>query len=242
MERVMFKYVYNYFHTNDLFYKYQAGFLPGHSTVYQLIETYDYIVKAIDEGKFCCMVFCDLSKALDRVWHKGLIFKLQSYGIRGNLPKWFESYLSGRSQRVLHRNTISTYKFLYAGVPQGSVLLFLIYVDDVAEKMSSLCRLYADDNSLQHCSTTCNIHDIESVINNDLYCLDMWSKQWLLKFNPLKTKTMLFSTRKNLQFPCLKFQDWDLDFVSTHKHLGITFSQDLGWSTHIDSMIANAYK
>lgn len=65
---------------------------------------------------------------------------------------------------VLHKNTISTYKFLYAGVPQGSVLgplLFLIYVNDVAEKMSSLCRLYADDNSLQHCST--NIHDIHKM-------------------------------------------------------------------------------
>lgn len=70
---------------------------------------------------------------------------------------------------------MSMYKCLYAGVPQGLVLgplLFLIYVDDVAEQMSSLCRLYADDNSLQHCST--NIHNIESVINKDLYCLDMW--------------------------------------------------------------------
>ena len=61
MERVVFKYVYNYFHSNNLFYKYQAGFLPGHSTVYQLIETYDSIAKAIDKGQDYCMIFCDLS-------------------------------------------------------------------------------------------------------------------------------------------------------------------------------------
>jgi hypothetical protein len=60
MERVIFKHVYNYFHKNDLFYKYQAGFLPDHSTVFQLIETYHSIVKSIDDGKSCCMVFCDL--------------------------------------------------------------------------------------------------------------------------------------------------------------------------------------
>lgn len=127
-----------------------------------LIETYDCIVKAIDEGKFCCMAYCNLSKAFDRVWHKGLNFKLKSDGNSGNLLKWFESVLNGRSQRVFHRNTMSMYKCLYAGVPQGSALgplLFFIYVDYVAEKMSSLCRLYADDNSLQHCST--NIHDIK---------------------------------------------------------------------------------
>ena len=61
MERVVFKYVYNYFHSNNLFHKYQADFLPGHSTVYQLIETYDSIAKAIDKGQDYCMIFCDLS-------------------------------------------------------------------------------------------------------------------------------------------------------------------------------------
>lgn len=63
------------------------------------------------------MVFCDFSKAFDKVWHKGIIFILQSYGTTGNLLKWFESFLSGRSKRVLHRNTMSLYKFIYAGVP-----------------------------------------------------------------------------------------------------------------------------
>jgi hypothetical protein len=70
------------------FFLYQAGFLPGHSTVYQLNETYDNISKSIDDGESCCMIFCDLSKAFDRVWHKGLLFKLQSYGINGDLLSW----------------------------------------------------------------------------------------------------------------------------------------------------------
>lgn len=64
-ERIIFKHVYNHLHSQNLFYKYQAGFLPGHSTMYQLLEIYHSIVKSIDEGKFCCMVFCDLSKAFD---------------------------------------------------------------------------------------------------------------------------------------------------------------------------------
>ena len=51
----------------------------------QLIEMYDYILKAIDEGKYCCIVFCDLSKAFDRVCHKGLHFKLQSHGTSNHL-------------------------------------------------------------------------------------------------------------------------------------------------------------
>ena len=71
----------------------RQDFLSGHSTVYQLIETYDCILKTIDEGKLSYIVFCDLSKAFDQVWHKGLLFKLQTYGVYGNLLKWRQSYL-----------------------------------------------------------------------------------------------------------------------------------------------------
>ena len=95
---------------------------------------------------------------------------------------------------------MSNFKFLQAGVPQGSVLgplLFFIYVNDVAKNVSiSFCRLYADDNSLQNCST--NIDSIQLELNNDLNQLDKWSKQWLLKFNPSKTTAVLFSKKKNL--------------------------------------------
>ena len=135
LERIFFKHVYNYFHCNNLFYKYQTGFLPGHSTVYQLIETYHNIVKNIDEGKSWCMVFCDLSKAFDRVWHEGLLFKLQTYGITGNLLQWFKEYLYNRKQKVFYKDLLSKSLKMNAGVPKGSLLgslLFLIYVNDVA--------------------------------------------------------------------------------------------------------------
>lgn len=93
--------------------KYQARFLPGHSTVFQLIETYDHILRATDQGQ-SCMIFCDLSKAFDRVWHKGLLFTLNVYGITGNLFKWFNSFLVNRKQRVMYREVLSSIKSINA--------------------------------------------------------------------------------------------------------------------------------
>lgn len=197
MERIIFKHVYNYFYDNNLFYKYQAGFLPGHSTVYQLIETYDHILKAIDQGQSCCMIFCDLSKAFDRVWHKGLLFKLHTYGITGNLFKWFNSYLVNRKQKVMYREVLSSTKPVNAGVPQGSVLgplLFLINVNDIADNMLTFCRLFADDNSFQHAAI--NVQDIEFNLNQDLLNLEIWSKKWLLSFILRKQKQFILILKK----------------------------------------------
>ena len=170
MERIIFKHVYNYFHFNHLFYKYQACFLPGHPTVYQILETYHSIVKSIDEGKSCCMAFCDLSKAFDTVWHKGLLFKLQTYGITGNLLEWFRSYLLDRKHKVMYKNLLSPSNTINAGVLQGSVLgpllFFFIYVNDVSENMLSMYRLFADDNSIQYSSNS--VDEMENFVNHDL--------------------------------------------------------------------------
>ena len=97
------------------------------------------------------MVFCDISKAFDRVWHKGLLFKLRQYIIDDGVLARINSYLSNRQQRVVINSFFSSFRNVTAGVPQGSVLgplFFLIYVNDISEHIFSLTRLFADDSSL----------------------------------------------------------------------------------------------
>ena len=74
-ERVIFKHPYNHFRDNDILSHLQSGFIPGNSTTNQLTFLYNTFCKAVDSGKEVHVVFCDVSKAFDRVWHKGLLCK-----------------------------------------------------------------------------------------------------------------------------------------------------------------------
>ncbi len=127
MERCVHKYLYNFLITNNKLTPFQSGFIKGDSTVNQLTYIYNDICKALDEGKEVRAVFCDISKAFDRVWHKGLLYKLSSLGITGSLPDFFSSYLSKRRQRVVYGNSSSSWASINAGVPQGSILGPLLF-------------------------------------------------------------------------------------------------------------------
>ena len=96
MERVIYKYVFNHLQRNKLIYEYQSGFLPKYSTVYQLLEMYNCILNSPEKKEISCFVFCDFSKAFDKVWHKGLLHKIKSYDVDSNLLSWLSSYLQDR--------------------------------------------------------------------------------------------------------------------------------------------------
>ena len=117
--------------------------MPGKSTVNQLVYSYNGFCKALVEGKEVRAIFCDISKAFDRVWHKGLLYKLGSVGISGTLLHWFANYLE-LSYLVLHLIGLS---LIQASI-LGPLLFFFFYINDIVENINSKMRLFADDTSL----------------------------------------------------------------------------------------------
>ena len=114
-------------------------------------------------------MFLDISKAFDRVWHDGLLFKLESKGVSGNLFQLIKSFLSGRFQRVLLNGQTSDWETIQAGVPQGSILgplFFLIYINDLADNLNSNVKLFGDDTFLF--SEICDLLETANVLNYDL--------------------------------------------------------------------------
>ena len=79
-ERAVFKYTFNYIRDNQLLTPFQSGFMPRDSTVNQLVHLYHVFSEALDKRKKLRIVFCDISKAFDRVWHDGLLLQIKQYG------------------------------------------------------------------------------------------------------------------------------------------------------------------
>jgi len=130
-------------------------------------------------------VFLDISKAFDKVWHDGLIFKLEQNGISGTLLKLYQNYLSNRKQRVVINGSYSNFSSVESGVPQGSVLgplLFLVYINDLERNIKSNVKFFADDTMLF------SIVKNPELSADDLNLNHRWAHQWKLEFNPDATK------------------------------------------------------
>ena len=152
----------------NILYKYQSGFRIKHSTDLYLSYLNDKILKGFDNGLFTGMILMDLQKAFDTIDHNILLEKLKVIGFCHNTVNWFHSYLTDRAFLVSKENKYSSISKILGGVPQGSILgplLFLIYVNDMKQPVSSDLLLYADDSCLifQHIHVT----KIEKHLDND---------------------------------------------------------------------------
>ena len=248
-EKIIFNQLYIYFEYNNLITKNQSGFRPGDSTTNQLLYLVNEIHEAFENPKSLEVraVFLDISKAFDKVWHDGLIFKLKQNGVHGNLLKLFESYLHNRKQRVVLNDSFSDYSIIESGVPQGSVLgplLFLIYINDLERNIKSNIKFFADDTMLF--SIIKNPAVSAADLNHDLNLICQWAHQWKMEFNPDPTKQateVLFSCKKaSPHHPQLMFNGNAVAKVKDQKHLGLILDQGLSFEKHLNEKITKAKK
>ena len=157
-------------------------------------------------------VFLDISKAFDKVWHNGIIFKLEQNGISGKLVSVLSDFLKARKQGVIPNGQVSSWTVVNAGVTQGSILgplLFLIYINDLADGLSPNAKLFADDTSLF--SVIHNVDISTNELNKDLCQINKWAFQWKMSFNtdPSKQAQEIILSRKTKKIfhPLLRFDN-----------------------------------
>ena len=225
----------------------QSGFKPGDFCINQLLAITHEICKSFDDGFEVRGVFLDISKAFDKVWHEGLIFKLKQNGISGNLLNLLCDFLRNRKQRVLLKWQVSDWSDVRAGVPQGSMLgplLFLIYINDLSEGLPSNSRLFPDDTSLFSVIHDSNISAFG--LNSDLAKIYRWVFWWKMSFNPhhkKQTQEVIFSRKsKAISHSPLVFNNNNVIQTASQKHLGIILDTRLSFENHLETVLCKINK
>ena len=200
-KRIIYNNTDGYRIDNNLISQNQSGFKCGDSCINQLISVTHDILNSLDEGLEVRGVFLDISKAFDKVWQEGLIYKSKQNGISGELLNILIDFLNNRKQRVVLNGQSSNWVDVKAGASQVSImgpLLFLIYINDLPEGLITNAKLFADDTSLF--SVVRDIAASTEELNNDLTNISKWASQWKIIINPDLTKhaqKVIFSRKLN---------------------------------------------
>ena len=176
----MFDTIYGHLCANQLHTPSHSGFRPGNSTVNQLLSITHQIYSAFEEfpSRETRAVFLDISKAFDKVWHDGLLFKLKNYGISGSLFTVKKDFLSMQSSTSCFKRkklVLVLYHCRCASRLRLGPLFFLIYINDLVDNISSEAKLFADDTSLF--TVVYDVDIAANKLNRDLEIISIWANQ-----------------------------------------------------------------
>ncbi|BHF59701.1 hypothetical protein SprV_0100266200 [Sparganum proliferum] len=208
-----------------------------------IIKDWDWFnrwTRAVDGGNAVHAVYVDFKKAFDSVPHQRLLYKLSRTGIRGNLLRWIQSFLIGRSQIVHVGDRQSAEVAVESGVPQGSVLgptLFIIYVNDCVSELNCDVAMFADDVKLWSVIRT---EFDEERLQADLTRLEKWSQDWLLPFNVTKCNVLRVGRTRSLSRRVYHLNGVPLQEVDAQKDLGVWVTASLKPSLHCSKVAKSA--
>ena len=237
-----------YFSSNCLFYSGQYGFRPNRSTTQALLDLTSHVHNKLEQGKSVLGVFIDLSKAFDTLNFDILLQKLSKYGVCQKSLKWFQSYISGRTQKVqLPCGTTSKELEVTTGVPQGSILgplLFIIYLNDLPEAVPLLkIILFADDTSCLYSSKSES--GLYGAMSDQLQKLEDFFLVNKLSLNVRKTRAMAFhSPEAHFHYGALVLDGEEIEWCGTpyskeacFKFLGVLLDSKLGMGHHLKRLL-----
>ena len=234
LEHIVHSHVMSHLDNHQMLNDAQHGFRKRRSCESQLILTVQDLAKGLNEGEQIDAVLLDFSKAFDKVPHQSLLEKLRHYGVRDNLNQWIQDFLTDRQQEVVLEGVHSKATDVSSGVPQGTVLgplLFLVYINDMPENISSTTRLFADDALVYRIIRS---RKDQTLLQEDLDKLQDWEHKWLMQFNADKCEVIRITNKKRPLTQDYHIHNTKLQTIKDAKYLGSTISSDLSWNSHVD--------
>ena len=233
IERVIHDQTNAFLSGEDILYNYQSGFRGNHSTNLCLSFLTDKVLKGFDKSMLTGMILTDLQKAFGTIEHEILLQKLKAIKLSESTIKWFKSYLSERIFLVNIENKLSNFGKISCGVPQGSILgplLFLIYVNDMPQAITSALLLYPGDSCILYQHK--DVVQIEKRLNEDTLNLCDWfvDNKLSIHFGEDKTKSILFASKRRAKNICqlnIKYKNINIKQHSEVTYLGCVLDETM---------------
>ena len=252
LEKAVLKQCKSFLTNNNLYEVNQSAYRQNHSTETTVLNVLEELLTNMDNRKVSLVACLDLSAAFDTIDHSILMTRLKtSFGFEGVVLRWFDSYLSARTQSVHVENSPPSVSVpLLYGVPQGSVLgplLFTLYTQPLSDVISShSCSFnkYADDTELSKSSVPDSFSSVQLSVQNCITDILLWMNSNKLKLNPEKTEAMKAGSKYHLGQTTINSMDINensVTFLPHIKYLGVYLDSCLTMQRHISDVCRSTY-